>query len=278
MDKKYNPAESFAHGTLTLHKYVSVKALEGFLNNGDLKLTYRTDANDPYEMLEKGKIPSLSPRDVDGFLSFTTKYDDLSMWGNYADKFRGACLTFSFPFFTYDNKMEASQLNNILAVQTKIMAENNISLYFLGFSFDERNKSVHLESCDIIVGCIYKKERYDSNEPIEMENIHGVHAHLLPHFCKEAVRIGSKSPDWAHEKEFRLLVPSFKIDRISFTPSHMRFTKSVTKYLSAITIAPFCHFTRDDVLFLVLKNSDIPQNVSIITSNFDPDGYGLIHA
>lgn len=38
-----------------------------------------------------------------GFLSFTTKSDCAPLWGNYADKYAGACIEFEFDYFKSEN-------------------------------------------------------------------------------------------------------------------------------------------------------------------------------
>ena len=58
---------------LTLYKYITREALEGFLDYSDFKLSYPSDANDPLEHLTAGEEPQRNVEGEVGFISLTKK-------------------------------------------------------------------------------------------------------------------------------------------------------------------------------------------------------------
>ena len=89
VEKIVSPRPEVA-GRIRLYKYISQKALNGLIENGTFKVTYREDCNDPQEMLEYGVDPQISrPYSERGFLSFSKNDNCAPLWGNYAEQYQG---------------------------------------------------------------------------------------------------------------------------------------------------------------------------------------------
>ncbi len=55
---EYHSASEFEYRIKVLYKYITHDALMGLLKNGMLKVSYRHDTNDPFEMLPVGYLPN----------------------------------------------------------------------------------------------------------------------------------------------------------------------------------------------------------------------------
>lgn len=104
---------------ITLYKYISHEALKGLLKDGSIKLTYQDDANDPFECKPRPSVFKDERLKNIGIVSFTTTPNNHPMWGNYADKFRGACLKFVFDYFYVDADIVPTSKGEVLALESR---------------------------------------------------------------------------------------------------------------------------------------------------------------
>lgn len=88
-------------------------AFEKSIESWSLKATYPDQTNDLFEFLpqEMNDNPYYDEvvdvvRNNLVFISFSTKVSDCSLWGHYADQFRGVCMAFYFPDDVPINKVE----------------------------------------------------------------------------------------------------------------------------------------------------------------------------
>ena len=102
----------FCTKSITLYKYITPIALASLIQHGDLKLTYRKDANDPFECLPDGYSPQDKVLSHLGIVSLTGNKSNHPMWGNYADKYRGACIEFQMKYFYLQQDKNPSNRGN----------------------------------------------------------------------------------------------------------------------------------------------------------------------
>lgn len=261
----YYEAQNYKHETFRLYKYISVRALTGFIEHGDIKITYKSDANDPYESSPKGIQPGLSRSCEHGFLSLTKSKNNHSMWGTYADKFRGACLQFDIPYFTYDKNKSEQKIDNILATftdilqQTKITDDNknyySVDCRFMRFKM--KNNCVHLEDEDTIIACLYTHERYNPDSLIYIPpEIRAPYRNLLESNLRKILPLATKEKSWEHEQEYRVPISLSGITRSLYGEHPMFFSKRLSKFISGIILAPFCPFDENTIKSMLRCNKD----------------------
>lgn len=261
----YYEAQNYKHETLRLYKYISVRALTGFIEHGDIKITYKSDANDPYESSPKGIHPGLSKSCTHGFLSLTKSRNNHSMWGTYADKFRGACLQFDIPYFTYNDAKSHHEVDNILATftdifqQTKITNDNknyySVDCRFMRFKINDNH--VLLEDEDTIISCLYTHERYNPDSPIYIpDEINTSYRNLLEKNLRKILSLATKEKSWEHEQEYRVPISLSGITRSLYGEHPMFFSKRLSKFISGIILAPFCPFDEKTIKSMLRCNKD----------------------
>lgn len=85
-----------------LYMYASEKALKSILDTWSLKASLTHDVNDPMECMPQKyhvsePVARSSHEGKAAYLCFSKTMSSPSMWGNYADEGKGACLAFLFP-------------------------------------------------------------------------------------------------------------------------------------------------------------------------------------
>ncbi len=286
---------------LVLYKYITCAALEGLLENGGIKVTYSSDANDPFEMLPHGYIPgTLSNSDI-GFMSFTRNGNDPAMWGNYADKYMGARIRFEIPWLNEcDEESEEGeekarqlpqkQLDRIISTLAQLR-ERGVSAFY--YEPDDGGIGAAFGS-HFIFKCVYKKARYrkDSTESLTSDT-----QRQLKELEGKFLMVGTKHRAWRRESEYRVLIskeltevtsPSTqeKASSLSHTPltsskriQKIRLTRIFSKYITSITLAPRCpmdlHDANDRLQELKERSGDLRNDISINRANFKTDSFFL---
>lgn len=271
---------------LKLYKYMTPVALSCLLQHGDLKITFPQDANDPLELLPKGDNPqSLRQRkekNTDlGFLSLTKDKNCPPMWGNYADKYKGACIQFDFKyFFCNPEKTEFDNLIEKLAHDGIIIKDWGLNTYYFQYREDDNFRGVKNQG-DILLRCVYQDER-SSKEP-KFHNLDTPRKRMLARFTKEWLIIATKHKSWEYEKEFRLPVIRSESSRSDFQVPSMYFTNCLTRYITKIILGPNCALSVDDVKFMIKSKiaslgedtSYISKDVKVVKAQFKSNDYLL---
>lgn len=246
-----------SNGQIFLYKYVTIRALYSFLNYGDLKITFPEDANDPFEFISDKDIPKQQTSD-EGFISLSEENDNPSLWGNYAEEYKGACIEFLIPFFT--NSAADSELTAFLNAFSQ---EKGHHIKLIGARTYLDNGTYHgigliTNLGDILYKCIYKdtpfsKDKvytYPKNIPDDFKNIYfdclRVHD-----------KIATKSTAWQHEKEYRIALSRASATRLIFSNDNKKLYLSdrLTIFCSKIILAPYSPFSVDDAV-AIMKNAE----------------------
>lgn len=120
---------------MKLYKYTTADYGLAAIRDGQLKVTTITDANDPNEWLPV-MLDSVTGKDWHanpnfrgqfrymwshnyGFISLSKQYNDLLMWGHYADKFKGVVLEFDM--------LDESKKINVDYVSDRYVLDNSIA-------------------------------------------------------------------------------------------------------------------------------------------------------
>lgn len=267
-------------GKITLYKYISLKALEGLLRFGDFKVSYRKDCNDPQEMTPSGYLPHqenmYSHR---GFLSFTTKSDCAPLWGNYADKFAGACIEFEFDYFNLEKLESAVESErNVFEYLEKVTALGFDVKYIKSF-FDENDKMLKPSIARyLLIKCIYQKDRkrVQHNGMSRSESQAEIDASMYwwRVMC-------TKDADWEYEDEYRLPLSLHDVSRVNDGFPPMLFTNIPTPYIRKIILGPECKLSCHEVenmLYLSKKNINdnlLPEDLCVIKAQYTRKSYAL---
>ena len=268
-------------GRINLYKYVSVKALEGLLRYGDFRVCYRKDSNDPQEMTPAGYLPGEeSTYSTRGFVSFTAKSDCAPMWGNYADKYAGACIEFQFTYFDPEHAALANDKERYVFMTLSKLAELGFEIKYIKAFLDENDGMLKTSiSRQLLVKCKYQSDRKRVRFPEASRTE------------EEAERKGSeywwgimctKDGDWAYEEEYRLPLSSLAdVSRVDYTMPPMYFTNIATPYIKKIVLGPACPLTREDAKKMIYFSSKerekylIPDDVVVTKARFTRNSYAL---
>lgn len=159
-----------------------------------LKASFPFESNDPLEYVAQytehkiGRfLDSHSPQDEPlPFFSFSRKMSDVTMWGQYADYARGACLVFKFP-----------------------LSENSRE-YWADENADSLPLNIHLSSTesdserDITLGGVkYSEERFSPGNPIEEKPGTDFLISIISwKICQMPI---IKAESWRYEDEVRII-------------------------------------------------------------------------
>lgn len=271
---------------LVLYKYLTPIALTGLLKNGDLKITFPQDANDPLELLPKGENPQSKRQRKEtqmdlGFLSLTKDYNCPPMWGNYADKYKGACIQFEFRyFFCNPNKAKLSNFVERFAYDGVIIKEWGLNTYYLQYR-EKHNCKVVKTKGDILLKCVYQDERSSKEPPAVMQE--DKRKIMLAKFTRNWLIIATKHKSWEYEQEYRLPVIRNESTRSDYQIPSMYFTNCLTRYITKIILGPNCALSVDDVKFMInsrIKSCGedvlyIPKDVKVVKAQFKNNDYLL---
>lgn len=268
---------------LVLYKYVSRVGLTSFLANRDLKLSFPKEANDPFELTDANSEPDmLADFEKVGFLSLSTDNNSPSMWGNYAEKYRGACLKFELQYCAPKGDRFDGNVAHWLGLESDKDKKLGKPVYFFRRwrESNEEGRSFSVEGSrgDKIYKCQYSDVRPDLgilekqmetspfpfNRKRKVEMVH--------------LRYTTKHRSWKNEKEYRLVYNKSEASRISSVGGEMMFfINDITSCLREIVLGPLCKTTISDVYFALRKNwgDDISAPIVYRRAEFQQKSYLL---
>lgn len=271
-----------------LYKYITPVALAGLIEHGDIKLAYRGEANDPFECLPKGYKNGDSALSHLGIISFTTNPLNHPMWGNYAGKYRGACLEFSFKYFYTDKIKNHANVGEKLAMEGRVYKNIGTNVYFYQYMENGEHEQIDSRGGDVILKCFYSKQRsnpqnyeiFNGGELSEDENINRKKELLFQQNLWR--QVSTKHIDWQYEDEYRITMRHQRCSRFVVGPPAMYFTNTLTRYITKIILGPNSDCSPWDVLFMINQRRKLmppgnyfPENVKVVQAQFDKDRFDL---
>lgn len=268
--------------TIKLYKYISFKALKGLIKYGDFRVTYRKDCNDPLEMLPAGKLPGLGDlREERGFISLTQCANNLTMWGNYADKFQGARIGFEFPYYCGDSLSAGNKEEKHIHESLKQISELGLDIRF----FQVFSKNGEIEPSGIsrlLIKCIYVSDNERVHYPPASERIEKTRIDAERFWWSIMC---TKAWDWRYEEEYRMpLHHTRDITRSNKAKkSLMKFSNIPTPYIKSIILGPECKLDQEDVKYSIAEkrnklSSDalyIPKDVHVARARYTKNSFKL---
>lgn len=270
---------------LILYKYISPTALSGLIQHGDFRITFRQDANDPLELLPKGELPDnkvhMSNEDL-GFISLTKNNNCPPLWGNYADKYQGACVRFDFDYYFCNPK----KINRDKSFEERMALDGitikgwGLNTYYFQHVVKDDRRSVRTRG-DIILKCVYKDDR--SLKELVKNNGLGSREKLLYRFTRDWLIIATKHKSWSYEEEYRLPVVRSDSTRSDFQIPTMYFSNCLTRYITKIILGPKCPLTPQDVNNMIAarrksaayRQNYLKEDLNIVKAQFKKDNYLL---
>ena len=273
--------------TKTFYKYITPTALAGLLTNGNLKLSLKEDVNDPFELSPYAHSGLAGIDKEYGFISLSGSPQISSLWGNYADCYRGACLEFEFEHLT--------SLNDKSAEMTR-MGEVMSALHVPLFPFKKREARASTSTDDFfngtcIIKCQYQTSRVnlsnytesyidtlvrDSSSPSYLN----IREKLL-NWLKVADVIRTKHILWHTEDEYRTFMKLCNASSHQFINGKlMYFTNNLTKYIKRIIISESCAYKKHEIesaikLASKKEETNIRENIEVIEASFSENHYTL---
>ena len=262
---------------LTLYKYITREALEGFLDYSDFKLSYPSDANDPLEHLTAGEEPQRNIEGEVGFISLTKKENSPPMWGNYAGKYSGACVVFNVPYYReqYDKRPCERSVDYSCGYARAVLNSVGIDVYSFRTRVYDVEPDVRCSESvgDAIYKCIYKRTKpllhiSESNWVIVDDS----DDEMISKY-RRWERYFTKHPEWAYEDEYRVLV-SYKdcSDVRDINGVRMKFSNDLTPYVTQIILGKYCEVSYRDVIKRLKSSTTLPSirnKIQIKKSRFD---------
>ena len=276
---------------ITLYKYITTLALEGLIEHGDFKLTYRNDANDPFECLPRNSIFSDEMLSHIGIISLTSNPRNHPMWGNYADKFKGACVEFSFDYFYTNPDKEPANKGEELALEGIEYKKMGTLVYFLQYWNDGDAKRIDMRGGDVLLKCHYSSERSEAGcMMFDCVPLAYTKTEQYKKRMKEKERIfnqklwrqvSTKHPDWKYEDEYRITMREDGCTRNLElkTGETIHLSNKITRYVTKIILGPFSIFSPEQILEKINEHrpvSNLSENVRVVKAGFPDHSFDLI--
>ena len=219
-------------------------------------------------MLPAGISPGESEgEDNIGFISFSAQNDIASLWGNYAEKFKGACLRFDIPYFTSEGN--PNSIENSLQHTSNIMNKCGIEIFYIRRGVDKENGAnvIQLHNGDVIVKCRYQEKRFNKIEsPSDEEQMK---AWITAYNVYS--QIAQKDVSWINEKEYRAC-----IRRETTARQNMKFSSLFTPFLRNIIITPNTTLKIDELQELLNSGNIQNKQIEIIEAKFTRDTFSIV--
>lgn len=197
---------------LRLFLYVTEQGLRSIIREKKIRLSCPWRTNDMTEGVAQGEQTQSERMRAYGYVCFSAVCDSPAMWGYYADRGQGACLVFDFPISPTDGGPRRKAKD----------------FYILHHGLlPPKAKVVHQIR--------YRKDRLPSSD-----------------FGDDTQLLLTKSPDWRHEKEYRILYRLSSVtDSLSYLDSPTGRTEyydaELLKFLSGIILGPKCCLNIEEV-------------------------------
>ena len=269
-------------GKIKLYKYVTVNGLAGLVDNGAFKVTYRGACNDPQELTPAGDVLEKSIYDYYGFLSFSKDGNNSSMWGNYAEHYKGACIELEFEYFNADRISEANKEEIQLLQYALRLSHKGFNVRFFN-AFYDGNQYIPSGVSRLLIECLYRKNRRRVEWPQGAETMHEA-KRQAEEFAWSIMC--TKDICWKHEKEVRMPIYRGR-DIINHTKQlekdTVELTRVPTRYIKRIILGPLSEMneselqTKIDIKRKIIDNADlyIPQDVIVVKAQFSKYLYEL---
>ncbi|MBT8778777.1 DUF2971 domain-containing protein [Akkermansia muciniphila] len=237
---------------MLLYKYVNLYSLMQIIEHCDMKISFREDANDPYEMLEQGIYPGdvIGTYREYGFISLSRSNDVPSLWGNYADKYSGACIEIEMPYFRNEyvegmmDDFGISMSNGYRGLCRFALERSNLAqqpqIYINKYRyFNEKDLRIYIGGGDFLVKCLYTgSERFKCDASVlpndEMLIMFGT--------------LGLKDYTWEYEQEYRVPVMKRAATRCSFSDDRiMYFSDTIMRFVKRIILGPKCKYSVEQI-------------------------------
>lgn len=180
-----------------------------------------------------------------GFVSMTSDNNSPPMWGNYADKYKGACIEFTFPYFKERKHLKQERIDLFIGYAMHLMKRRDIVMYAwrtLDFDGNKVFSSIVRDVGDVIYKVVYRNERVESTKGGGYLTYWENDRDIIDHY-EQRRYLYTKHPKWKQENEFRIL---FQRDNLTNDKS-LWFTKDIIPYITGITLGPLCNFTPEYV-------------------------------
>jgi len=265
----------FNHECMTLYKYMTGEALYSFLVHGDLKITFPEDANDPFEFIEASETPAQRTSEL-GFISLSEENDNPSLWGNYAEEYKGACIKFSIPFITRSSEQPVKSMVNAPAIMSEVLSlERGRQAKVIGVRGAHYNVIWHAAG-DVLYKCLYRDTPFSKDEVYLLpkdtpEDFLGDYTPIM----KEYDKVATKSEAWKHEKEYRITLSKARATRIIYNGRKMYLSDRLTPYCSKIILAPYSPFTASDVEKIISNSKWKNKHIDVVRAEFQKGKYKL---
>lgn len=269
--------------TLILYKYLTPIALKGLIKNGDFRISTSDDVNDPFELKPKRADVNIKSCLPLGFLSLTASPVGPAMWGNYADKYQGACVELTIPYISW-GKYQDSKQASLLSAMSKFLNREGISCYvFHNEETDNReNYDVSLKilfSGICALKCQYLSTRKEFkklgelNNPTNKSNVDKIISSWVK-ACRLAI---AKNILWSYEDEYRVPILLSNASRTEFVNDKILcFTNKLTKYISRIIVSPRATYNAQTVKAAIkCSSTPLSESIEVITANFSSTEFGF---
>lgn len=281
----------FTTKRITLYKYITPVALEGLIQHGDFKLTYRNGANDPFECLPRRSEFSDEILSHIGIISLTRNPKNHPMWGNYADKFRGACVEFSFDYFYTAPDKEPANKGEELALEGIEYKKMGTLVYFIQYWDDENDPSNDMRGGDVLLRCNYSSERSENRVMLfdcVPLTFYKTEQHQRQMKEKERIfyqklwrQVSTKHPDWQYENEYRITLREDGCTRsqVVDTGETIHLSNKISRYITKIILGPLSEYSPEQIQEEINKHrqiSRLPEALRIVKAEFPEHTFDLI--
>lgn len=220
--------------TITLYKYLSEKALENFVKEKTIKLSFGYEANDRFEILRGDLLQKNTPAEQEaefpsgtrvGFISLTSVKENPYMWGYYSEKYSGARLKLIFKVKQVDDGE-----GGIRYLRTDTPSPRQEK--FMNFEFT-RFDGEYIEKCEYELN---RLDKINTNLGKSTKNL-----------------ISNKHISWSEEREYRILysINNLKDNALSTllqSPAIGIYTTSdINRNIVSLELGPFCKLMASDV-------------------------------
>lgn len=269
-------------GKITLYKYISVNGLNGLIEDGTFKVTYRKNCNDPQELTPAGEVAEISMYDHYGFLSFSKDGNNSPLWGNYADHYKGACIEFEFDCFDPEKIEKANEAERGLLLYARRIQDMGFNVKYFN-AFYDGDKYIPSGLSRLLIDCLYSKDRSRIEWPQGSETMH--EARKRAEEFAWAIMC-TKDIGWEYEQEVRMPIYRNRdiinpVDEIR--ENSLMLTRVPTKYIKKIILGPLCEFTAGELQekidekrqFIDNVDAYMPHDAVVVKAQFSKSSYAL---
>lgn len=249
--------------TITLYKYLSACAVEKFVKDKTIKLSFGYEANDRFEMLRGDLFPrnSRAEQEVEfesgtriGFISLTAVEENPYMWGYYSEKYMGARLKLRFKVKRV--KVGKKGFRYLRADAPPPLQKELVSIE------NSRFDGEYIEKCE------YEVNRIDK-----------INTSLKK--CTKNI-ISNKHTSWEGEQEYRILYSVNCLGGHALSPLLIELpggiytTADLNRNVVALELGPFCSLMISDIKRELVKD-ELLRGTVVRRVRFAPGLYKTVY-